>query len=88
MLIPNMWVSELSFLGRKHALMAPLLFFEIFGFFSIDLLVVCKRILSNSSILDGIDCTKPPNEPAIKLCNNEIDLLLSRSDPKKRRQLA
>jgi len=61
---------------------------KFFWFFSIDLLVVCKRILSNSSILDGIDCTKPPNEPAIKLCNNEIDLSLSRSDPKKRRQLA
>jgi len=57
-------------------------------YFSIDLLVVCKRILSNSSILDGIDCTKPPNDPAIKLCNNEIDVGLSRSDPKKRRPLA
>jgi hypothetical protein len=51
------------------------------------LLVVCKRILSNSNRDDGNDWTKPPKHPAVKLCNDEIDDGLSRSDPKKRRQL-
>jgi hypothetical protein len=51
------------------------------------LLVVCKRILSNSNRDDGNDWTKPPKHPAVKLCNDEIDDRLSRSDPKKRRQL-
>jgi hypothetical protein len=53
-----------------------------------DLLVVCKRILSNSSKHDGKACTNPPNDPEIKLCNNEIDAGSSRFDPKKRRQAA
>jgi hypothetical protein len=35
-------------------------------FFLNCLLVVCKRILNNSIRLDGNDCTKPPNDPAIK----------------------